>query len=70
MSIALLTLVVVNLRWERWMEFYRGSPSGFDMPLWAMNLILLVVFSALLALLILIARKKGDQEEPKGAGRK
>jgi len=31
---------------------------------------LLSVFSALLVLLILIARKKGDQEEPKGAGRK
>ncbi len=52
MSIALLTLMVVNLRWERWMEFYRWSPSGFDIPLWVMNLLLLAIFAILLVIFI------------------
>jgi RNA polymerase sigma factor (sigma-70 family) len=70
MFIALLTFVVVNLRWGRWMEFYRESSSGFDMPLWAMNLILLAVFSVLLVVLILSARKKGclSEKNQKEAG--
>jgi len=63
MSIALLTLAVVNLRWGRWMEFYRDGSSRFNMPLRGMNLILLTVFSALLVLLILIGRKKGGLSE-------
>ena len=58
MSIALLTLVVVNLRWERWMEFYRESSSGFDIPLWGINLILLAVFGVLTGWLIFRARQE------------
>jgi len=54
--IALLTFVVVNLRWGRWMEFYRDSSSHFDMPLWGMNLTLLAVFVILLVLLVFRAR--------------
>ena len=56
MSIALLTFVVVNLRWGAWKKFYRESPSGFDMPLWGMNLIVLAVFLILLVILIMRAR--------------
>jgi RNA polymerase sigma factor (sigma-70 family) len=67
-SIALLTLVVVNLRWGRWMEIYRDSSSHFDMPLWGMNLILLAVFVILLVLFIFRARteRRLIGEDPKG----
>lgn len=45
-----LNLVVVNLRWNSWMGFYRQSllyqPSG-DLPLWAMNLLIVTVFGCL-----------------------
>ena len=57
-SIALLTFVVVNLRWERWMEFYPDSSSGFDIPLWMINLMLLAVFGVLTGWLIFRARKE------------
>jgi len=69
MSISLLTFVVVNLRWEKWMEFYRESPSGFDMPLWGINLILLAVFGVLTGLLIFRARteRRMIKKEPKGS---
>jgi hypothetical protein len=49
------------------MEFYPDRSSGFDIPLWAMNLILLIVFSVLLVLLILIARKKAINKNQKEA---
>ena len=68
--IALATFVIVNLRWEKWKEFYRESPSGFDMPLWAMNLILLAVFSGLLGLFILRARRERQFREIKPPGDK
>jgi RNA polymerase sigma factor (sigma-70 family) len=41
-----LTLLVVNLRWEAWMVFYRQSSfyqASADLPLWAINLLLVVV---------------------------
>jgi RNA polymerase sigma factor (sigma-70 family) len=63
MSIALLTLAVVNLRWERWMEFYRDSSSPYNMPLWSINSIILIVFSGLLVLLTLSSRKKSSRAE-------
>jgi RNA polymerase sigma factor (sigma-70 family) len=63
MLIALLTFVVVNLRWGRWMEFYRESPSGFDMPLWGMNLTLLAVFAILLVLFIFRSRTEKQLRE-------
>ena len=66
MSISLLTLAVVNLRWERWMEFYRDSPSPYNMPLWSINSIILIIFSVLLVLLILSIRKKGGQSKKTG----
>lgn len=56
-SIALLTFVVINLRWGRWREFCRDSSFSFDIPLWCMNLILLAVFVILLVLLVFRARK-------------
>ncbi|MBW8040370.1 MAG: sigma-70 family RNA polymerase sigma factor [Planctomycetes bacterium] len=68
-AIALITFVIVNLRWERWMEFYRDSYSGsFDMPLWGMNLILLAVFSVLLGLFVLVIRKERQYREIKSEG--
>ncbi|MDH4238663.1 MAG: sigma-70 family RNA polymerase sigma factor [Phycisphaerae bacterium] len=70
MSIALLTLVVVNLRWGRWMEFYRDDSSRFNMPLRGMNLILLAVFSVLLVLLVLSARKERQFKEIRSDGDK
>ena len=70
MSIALLTFVVVNLRWGVWKEFYRESPSGFDMPLWCMNLILLAVFVILLVLFIFRARTERRFREIKTPGDK
>jgi RNA polymerase sigma factor (sigma-70 family) len=41
-----LTLLVVNLRWEAWMVFYRQSSfyqASADLPLWAINLLIVVV---------------------------
>jgi RNA polymerase sigma factor (sigma-70 family) len=75
MAIALLTLAVVNVRWGKWMKFYRdGSSRSFDMSLWSMNLILLAVFSVLLGLLVLKIRKerglrdiKSEEDEQKQA---
>jgi hypothetical protein len=69
MSIALLTFLVVNLRWERWMEFYPNRSSGFDIPLWFINLILLAVFGILTGLLIFRARteRRLIKKEPKGS---
>ncbi len=69
MSIALLTFLVVNLRWERWMEFYPDRSSGFDIPLWFINLILLAVFGILTGLLIFRARAERQliNKEPKGS---
>ncbi|NIP28871.1 MAG: sigma-70 family RNA polymerase sigma factor [Phycisphaerae bacterium] len=56
--IALLTFVVVNLRWERWKELYGDGSFGFDYPLWVINIILLAVFGALTSLFIFRARDK------------
>lgn len=72
MLIALLTFVVVNLRWENWMEFYRGSPSGFDIPLWVMNLLLLVIFAILLVIFIFRARSERQfrEKQPNGDERR
>ena len=66
--IALATFVVVNLRWERWIEFYRERSSGFDMPLWGMNLILLAVFVILLVLFVFRARTERRLREIKSPG--
>jgi RNA polymerase sigma factor (sigma-70 family) len=57
-AIALLTLAVVNLRWERWMEFYLEDSPHFEIPLWGMNLIVLATFGGLLGLLVVISRKQ------------
>jgi hypothetical protein len=57
-AIALLTFLVVNLRWEKWMEFYLEDSSHFEIPLWAMNLIVLTIFGGLLGLFVVISRKQ------------
>jgi hypothetical protein len=58
MLIALLTFVVVNLRWEKWKELYRDGSFGFDYPLWVIDIILLVVFGALTGLFVFSAGKE------------
>ncbi len=61
MSVALFTLVVVNLRWGKWMEFYRPSSSyrpDYDMPIWGINLAIVAIFSGLLVLFVLKSRKQ------------
>jgi RNA polymerase sigma factor (sigma-70 family) len=70
MSIALLTFVVVNLRWGRWIEYYPDSSSGFDMPLWSINLLLLAIFVILLVILVFRARKERQFREMKSPGDK
>ena len=45
-AIGAVTLVVVNLRWEAWMAAYRMSSlyqASADLPLWAMNLLIVAV---------------------------
>ncbi len=62
MAIGLLNLVVVNLRWEKWMEFYRRSSSyraDYYMPLWGINLAIVAIFSGLLVLFVVKSRKQG-----------
>jgi hypothetical protein len=66
--IALLTFVAVNLRWGKWMEFYREDSSRFEMPLWGMNLIVLAIFGGLLGIFFLIARKESQLREIKSQG--
>jgi RNA polymerase sigma factor (sigma-70 family) len=68
MFIVLLTFVTVNLRWGRWMEFYRDSSSGFDIPFWVINLVLLAVFGVLTGLLIFRAGKERHLREIKSEG--
>jgi RNA polymerase sigma factor (sigma-70 family) len=72
MSIALLTFLVVNLRWERWMEFYPNRSSGFDIPLWVMNLLLLAIFAILLVIFILRSRAERQfrEKQPNGDKRR
>ncbi|MHC4694157.1 MAG: RNA polymerase sigma factor [Planctomycetota bacterium] len=70
--IALLTFVVVNLRWERWKELYRDGSFGLDYPLWIINIILLAVFGALTGLFIFRARAERQfrEIEPNGDERR
>jgi RNA polymerase sigma factor (sigma-70 family) len=45
-AVGVLALVVVNLRWEAWMAFYRQSSlyqASADLPLWVMNLLVVAV---------------------------
>jgi RNA polymerase sigma factor (sigma-70 family) len=45
-ALSAVTLVVVNLRWEAWLVAYRKSAlyqAGADLPLWAMNLLIVAV---------------------------
>jgi len=47
LGLAVLNLVVVNLRWDMWMVFYRESlryEYWNDVPLWAINLLIVGVF--------------------------
>ena len=60
-GMALFTLVVVNLRWGRWVEYYeRRSPNcGLsNTPPWAVNLILGAIFAGLLILLVLRCKRE------------
>ena len=63
MAIALLTFAVVNLRWGKWMEFYRDGSSRFDMPLWGINVMIAAIFSGLLGLFVLMAGKERKEQK-------
>ena len=47
-AVMALTIAVVNWRWEPWMEAYRRTrvyePMA-DLPLWAMNVLVVVLFA-------------------------
>jgi RNA polymerase sigma factor (sigma-70 family) len=70
-AVGLLNLIVVNLRWETWMEFYRQSSAhsrSWDMPVWAANLMFGLIFGGLLVIFVLKSRKQKflTDEEPEG----
>ena len=68
--IALVTFVIVNLRWGRWREFCSDSSFSLDIPLWGMNLVLLAVFIILLVLFVLRARTERRLREIQPEGDK
>ncbi len=70
-ALGILNLIVVNLRWERWMEFYRQRSSynhAWDMPLWGANLMFGLIFGSLLVMFLRESRKQKflTDEEPEG----
>ncbi len=61
-ALCALNLVIVNLRWNSWMELYRRRSyydPGIDLPLWAMNLLIGFVFGLLLIVFVVKSRKRG-----------
>jgi RNA polymerase sigma factor (sigma-70 family) len=53
-GLAVLNLAVVNLRWHQWMQVYRQSPLRDpmnDIPIWMVNLLILVIVAVLGTLL-------------------
>jgi RNA polymerase sigma factor (sigma-70 family) len=71
-GIMLFNLAVVNLRWEKWMQFYLKSSSYnhlSDISLWGINFLLVVVFVGLLALFVHMSRKQKQlmKEQQKAA---
>ncbi|MHC4791341.1 MAG: RNA polymerase sigma factor [Planctomycetota bacterium] len=65
-GLCVLNLVVVNVRWNQWMELYRQSsyynPTK-DISLWAINLMIGAIFSGLLVMFVLLdlrQRKMSD----------
>ncbi len=58
-GLGVLNLVVVNLRWIHWVEFVVSDDTAADdliPPLWALNLLLIVVFAMVLTALVFRAR--------------
>ena len=61
LGLAVLNLAVVNLRWDMWMVFYRESGRyeyWNDVPLWAINLLIVGVFVFVLDLFFLRDRQQ------------
>jgi hypothetical protein len=63
MCVGLFTLLIVNLRWARWVQCYHLDHGQrrdwfFDMPLWAVNLAIAVLFAGLLILFVLRSQKE------------
>jgi hypothetical protein len=73
MCVGLFTLLIVNLRWARWVQRYHLDHGQrrdwfFDMPLWGVNLAIAALFIGLLAIFVVQYRKQRQlaQEELKG----
>lgn len=61
MGVGALNLVVANLRWNTWMEVYRQLPQYErlnDLPLWAVNSLIVGVFACLLLVFFIKDRKQ------------
>ena len=58
---AILSVVVVNLRWEVWMPVYRQSrfyDRGVDWPLWTINASLAAIFGVLVVAFFVADRRR------------
>jgi hypothetical protein len=70
-ALCALNLVIVNLRWNSWMELYRRRSyydPRFDLPLWAMNLIIGAVFGFLLLTFLVQKRKQHSTARKQSRG--
>jgi uncharacterized membrane protein YidH (DUF202 family) len=73
-AVGVLTLVVVNLRWNRWTVLYRQGVDNHrwsQLPLCAMNVLIVGIISGLLLLFFLKdrsqrAKLQGKKENPDG----
>ena len=68
-AIGLVTLLVVNLRWDRWMSVLGDKPKYRNLSLWDMNLIIGAVVTVLMLMFLLFEfvdlrqRKKKTQSQ-------
>lgn len=61
LGVGVLNLAVVNLRWTQWMVAYRQSSlyqPGNDLPLWAVNVMIVGLVAVLIVMCLLMGRKK------------
>ena len=70
-ALALVNLIVVNLRWPAWMAAYRGSPifayGGREMPLALVDGLLLAVFGALIVAFLVNDRRLKRSQSPEAS---
>ena len=64
--LAALNLVLVNLRWEDWMAAFRQSPfaaTSVELPLWAVNVLLVTVIGGVWLRLRSLERARAPQQQ-------